>query len=702
MSKKVYTMGINMSNHDRSVAIAENGKIACAISEERLDRRKHSDGFYANQDKGIIIPPFKAIQYCLDSVKIGIDDLDIVVVGRSILSCYREALSFLPIKDKNKIFEPELPYHHLSHAAGALYSSDITDGYVIVADEQGHWINDYEYEYLTLYKVKNRTLIPIDSNFGNYENISFGMFYDLISYSLGFSDGGFPAAGKTMGLSAYGECADYEKRFFDVRVNGVTFNIDNFTEFLYTFGLTKRKLCRSEFPKCVKNTTIITEIAKYIKPISWNTDNAKKIAYIAQKELEKSIVEYIQLKLENQKNVELCSAGGLFLNTNLNSKISNLDMIAKYCPFPAATDDGCAIGLAYLGMIKLKVDPIKIDSFYLGKCYGSSEIENVCLKNNLRYEKSSNTTALIADCLGKNEIVAVFQGEAEFGPRALGNRSILARPDSIAIRDKLNLSIKHREAFRPLAPIVQKEYSNQYFDGREESPYMLFVTNVLDKRLVGVSHYDNTARIQTVTEDQNKLLYGVLSEYYKLSGLRVCINTSFNVNGEPMVETPADAISNFILSDIDTLFMDNYIIRKKDIPLENLKNLRMQYLKDNKNSTLKLMLWHCKSKNFQEALFYFQIIRDSQLFNQLNEVQYIHFLGCAISIYYNLGDPQLDAYIDKLLLLARPKIRFSPYFEFKHRNSKRREYIDTIYKEMCKLEDLGMVKYLEQKYEDRS
>ena len=691
----VYSMGINLSNHDRSVAICKDGEIICAISEERLDRRKHSDGFYAIQNNSIVVPPLKSITYCLEMLNISVEDLDIIVVGRSIKGCRESAVEFLPIKNKKKIFEFDIPSHHLAHAASVAYSNDIVDGFVIVADEQGHWVNDNEYEYITLYEVKNRNLYLKNKQLGSYDNISFGMFYDIISYCLGFSDSGFPAAGKTMGLSAYGRGTKYNKHFFDISKEGIIFNFENFIEFLYDNDLISLRLNRSDLPLKVANSTILKEIAKYINPIDWENDRAKKIAFIAQQELEFCIEKYLEIHLGNEKGVKLCAAGGIFLNTNLNSRINSLNFINKYYPFPASTDDGCAIGLAYLGAIKLGVKTRGTYTMYLGKKYVDEDIKNSIAQFGLNYEYIREPETLIAEYLNKNNIIGIFTGGSEFGPRALGHRSIIARPDSIEIRDRLNLDIKHRESFRPLAPIVQQEHMKDYFIGVDDSPYMLFVSQVIDKRLKGVTHYDNTARIQTVTQKDNTFIYNILSEFYKYSGLYVCINTSFNVNNDPIVETPNDAINNFLLSDLDFLFMNNFAITKSNIPLKQLEAFRRKVLSNNKEAVLKLLNWNCKNKKFKDALFCFELIRDTEMFNELGEMEYINYISCGISIYNNIDSKMTETYVDKLLAFAYPRFNLSDYYRFKYRSNTTVDKAEVV-KQLKLIERMGYVKYIEK------
>ncbi|HFJ9238609.1 TPA: carbamoyltransferase C-terminal domain-containing protein [Streptococcus pyogenes] len=694
-----YVMGINMSNHDRSVAICKNGEILTAIAEERLDRRKHSDGFYARNPKDIVLPPLKAINYCLSSINISIDDLDSIVVGKSINNCIETAINYIPIKNKNKIVELSNPYHHLTHAASAVYSSGMDNGYAIVIDEQGDWISQYKFESISLYKIKDNKITEIDKQFGDYDNISLGMFYDIISYCLGFSDSGIPAAGKTMGLSAYGNDIRYNKRFFKIEKGDIRFLFDNFIEFLYEYKLINKRIKRTDLPKKVEKTTIITEIAKYIRPINWQMDRAKKVASIAQSELEKSVFEYLKFHLKNISNeIDLCSSGGVFLNTNLNTAILSMDNIRKYYPFPASTDDGCSIGMAYLGSLSKNIKAIPLKSIYLGKKHDKEEILSVLDDNQIEYEFFDNPEKEIAKYLNEGMIIGIYQGKSEFGPRALGNRSIIAKPDSIKIRDRLNLNIKHREPFRPLAPIVQSDCVEKYFEGVKDSPYMLFVSKVIDSRLIGITHYDNTARIQTVTRSQNQFMYNLLSEYSKVSDLNVCINTSFNVNNEPIVETPLDAINNFILSDMDILLMDNFIIKRKNLDIKYIINKRKDIMINNKEGVFKILKWHTKNHDYSSAKVYFELLKDTYLFNTLTEDEYIDFLIIAINIYNHYNKKIMNEYIEKLLKLNYPKINFSDFYKFRYFDDYRQDksHIKHITKSMKKIEQEGIIKYLEE------
>ena len=208
MKDKKYVLGINTSNHDRSAALLKDGKIVCAISEERIDRRKHSQGFYGDNSKSIVIPPLAAINYCLEAENISIDDLDLIVIGRSMQSCIDDVMKYIPIKDKGKIKELPIPSHHKAHAYSSYFASEFDNSLIIVIDEQGHWLEDNTFEKESIYIGKNSGIEELQSFKGNYTDISIGMFYDLFSVILGFTDGSVPAAGKLMGLSSYGHETD--------------------------------------------------------------------------------------------------------------------------------------------------------------------------------------------------------------------------------------------------------------------------------------------------------------------------------------------------------------------------------------------------------------------------------------------------------------------------------------------------------------
>lgn len=664
MSKKEYVMGINLSNHDRSASILCDGEIVVAISEERLDRRKHSQGFYANQSNSIVLPPFASINYCLDYCKISIDDLSLVVVGRSITTALETAKKYIPIRDKSKIVEFELPSHHSAHAFSAYFASGFESALVVIADEQGSWINSKSYEKVTAFEVNGNKLTEINKQYGDYYNISLGMFYDLFSYALGFSDGGLPAAGKTMGLAAYGHYDNYDKELITFEEGNINININNVIEYLKSYKIISKNFNFHKGKLTVDHSTILDELKKFITPIHWNSNSAKNIAWRAQNELEKILLKYITWLIKKTGSKKLCLAGGTFLNSVSNTLIYNNSDINDIYIYPASTDDGTAVGLAYKGYYEILNGSKKANSsIYLGKVYSNNEIENTLKSLNIRYMYSDNYIKEAALAIHSNKIIAFFHSSSEFGPRALGNRSILANPCSNELKIKVNRDIKHRESFRPLAPIVLEEHCSDYFDLKTTSPYMLLIGNVKDKSLVGITHHDNSARIQTVNQSQNSTIYNLVKEYGNISGKYVVLNTSFNVNGEPLVETPFDAIYSFFTSDIDILFLDNFIISKEDFSKDELEDYFNLYVKKEKNSLLILSQWEYSNNRYVEGEKYLRILKNTSIFNELNDQEKIQVFYLYSMYYESLGNYDLAIeYIDKIINNTLFQINFADIY----------------------------------------
>ena len=264
----------------------------------------------------------------------------------------------------------------------------------------------------------------------------------------------------------------------------------------------------------------------------------------------------------HSKNI--CIAGGIGLNSVANERIIKESPFKNIFILPASNDAGIALGCAYFGYYNiLKGTERKPYIAYTGKEYSDEEILK-SLKD-LKYYKSDDITKEVAKLLSEKKIIGWFQGRSEYGARALGNRSILCDPTGGEMKDILNDKVKHRESFRPFAPAVLYEEANRFFEIKEECPYMLRIVNVLEKaksQLQAITHVDGTARIQTVVRKQNPIYYDLINEFYKLTKIPVILNTSFNVAGEPIVETPEDAIKCFLGTEIDVLVLGNYIIKK--------------------------------------------------------------------------------------------------------------------------------------------
>lgn len=298
-------------------------------------------------------------------------------------------------------------------------------------------------------------------------------------------------------------------------------------------------------------------------------ENAANIAQTVQEYTEKAVITLIQNLVKKYHSEYLCLGGGLFLNCLLNQKILEACSLKEVFIFPASGDDGQAIGNAFYAYKKhfpqMPNPYVKLP--YLGFAYSNSEIENELKAWNLNYRflEDGTLARMIAQAIFDNKIIAFHRGRTEVGPRALCHRSILANPTNPNMKDIINNRIKHRENFRPFAPVVTKEMEYEIFDLKQSSPYMLFAPIVKKEyrdKLPSITHADNTARVQAVSKETEPFVHLLLNEFAVLSGVPVLINTSFNVAGQPIVESPADAIQTFLNNDMDILVLGNYWVSK--------------------------------------------------------------------------------------------------------------------------------------------
>jgi carbamoyltransferase len=578
----LYILGLSFGYHDSAAVIIHNGNVLAASAEERFSRLKHDNDF-----------PIKSIQFCLEYANIDISQIDSVVyyetpinkfdrIVRSSFSNYPIGLSYVfdtftdwienkkffikkLISDKlsisqNKIFYGE---HHLSHAASAYYSSTFNEATVVVIDGVG------EQECVSVFLGKENKLTKLyDVKFPH----SIGLFYSAITAYLGFevNEGEY----KVMGMSGFGEPLYYEqmRKMFFLFDDG-TFKLDQqYFEFLtpidkpFTnklielFGPARNPLDNFD----VKDATCI---------------NYANIAASAQKCTEEVIMHVVLSAIKKTAINNVCLSGGVSLNSLANGKLifeHNINMFIQ----PAADDGGCALGCAleyYYNKMNNKRQNNIIFSPFLGKKYYEEEIIKSIKSSGLRFELIENEDILleyVANVLSNNGVVGWYQGRSEWGPRALGHRSILANPKDKNMQEIVNQKVKFREPFRPFAPMITAEDANEYFDMpksyKENSPesYMLAVHYVkLDKRdiIPAVTHVDKTARVQTVYESTNPRIYRLLKKIQSKSGVPVLMNTSFNLKDEPVVETPKDALKTFFYAGMDLLVMENFIIKKEFI-----------------------------------------------------------------------------------------------------------------------------------------
>jgi carbamoyltransferase len=293
----------------------------------------------------------------------------------------------------------------------------------------------------------------------------------------------------------------------------------------------------------------------------------KDIAAATQYALEEALIKIAHQAYDLTKSENLCLAGGVALNSVANKQILDRTPFENIFIQPASGDDGCALGNALLGWISILKKPRqwRMNTAYTGRCYSQAEIQNAINKY-LRWcapVPTVNVLKTTSELLSQKNIIGWFQGGSEFGPRALGHRSILSDARFPEMKDILNKKVKHREGFRPFAPSILEEYCNEYFDLHCPSPYMLLIADVKKPGVIpATTHVDQTARVQTVNQEDNGIYYDLIKEYHKLTGVPVILNTSFNVAGEPIVETPEDAIRCFLCTQIDYLVLGDTLLRK--------------------------------------------------------------------------------------------------------------------------------------------
>lgn len=561
-------LGISAFYHDSAACLIQDGKIVACAQEERFSRKKHDFSF-----------PKKAIEFCLQQGKISVKDLNYIgfyekpfIKFERILYTYlatfpRSLPSFLkaiPLWLKEKIWIPqtirkELNYqgdilmieHHLSHAASSFLVSPFQEAAILTIDGVGEWAT-------ATYGVGKDNQIEI------FKELKFphslGLLYNAFTYYLGFQVNSDEY--KVMGLAPYGKPVYYDlimKELISLKDDG-SFQV-NMKYFAYDYGL---KMTNANFEKLfglpVRNSS---------EPIQ---KKHQDLAASIQK-----VTEEIMLKMANslyqQTNLKnLCLAGGVALNCVANGRILRETEFENIFIQPAAGDAGGAVGVAayiYNSLLNNQRNFVWQDAF-LGPEYTDSEIKKFLQQNQINFKEYAQEELIkyTAKLLAEDKVMGWFQGRMEFGPRALGNRSILADPRKPENKDRVNKKIKFREEFRPFAPAILEEKVSEYFEINCPSPYMLLVAQVkLEKKdkIPAVVHIDGSARIQTVNRKQNALFYDLLKEFEKSTTCPVLLNTSFNLKGEPIVCTPQDAYLTFIRSGLDYLIMGNCVLDKKEM-----------------------------------------------------------------------------------------------------------------------------------------
>lgn len=542
-------MGLNgwtERGHDGGASVVADGKVLFAVEEEKLICKKHA---YDTIPKASIK---ESLKYC----NLSLDDIDAFYIGWNYNKLY-EMLNkkFISNAEMSKElfgtdkYKDKIHYvdHHIAHAYSTFIPSGYKEAIVLVIDGQG------EYMGTSIFAAReNRMKLLMETP------ISLGYFYAGITKHVGFRSG---EEGKTMGLASYGEpiYIDSLKKliYLDDDCNlKCVFHIDKVSKDEEDATLEKWEELLNTI--ILKRESGIETIDDSVKPYA-------NLAISGEKLLEEILCK-LAIKYVKEENIHnICIAGGVGLNCPAISKIENLELVDSVFVQPAANDGGLSLGAAIKGDIDMHDDVKYNMSAYLGPEYTNEEIEDALKNKNYKYEYYDNIAQVIAKLLSDGNIVANFQGRLEFGPRALGNRSLLADPRKKSMLVKLN-NLKGREVWRPLAPAVLYDKQEDYFDSNIFSPFMTKNFNVLDEKkdkVEAIIHVDETARVQSVTKENNKLFYDIINSFYKITGIPMVINTSFNVKGEPIVCTPTSAIESFEKMHLDYLAIGNYLIRKK-------------------------------------------------------------------------------------------------------------------------------------------
>jgi carbamoyltransferase len=564
-----YVLGLSCFYHDSAAALLRDGEIVAACQEERLSRKKHDSAF-----------PSRAVKYVLKEAGIGPEQLDAVgfydkplLKFERMLSTYiatfpKSFNSFrkaIPVWLHEKLWVPALirkelrPYkgpilfaeHHMSHAASCFLVSPFEEAAILTVDGVGEWAT----ASFGVGRSGDITLFK-EIRFPH----SLGLLYSAFTYYLGFKVNS--AEYKVMGLAPYGKPVHYDrimKEMVHLNEDG-SFKL-NMDYFSYDYGLRMTNGRFSEFfggpPR---------------KPETWMTEREFDIAASIQKVCEEIVLRMARYIHRETGLTNLCMAGGVALNCVANGRVIRETPFKNLFVQPAAGDAGGAVGVAHYLYNTIEKQPRgkAWTHAYLGPAYSDAEVAAFLDGAGAKY-RTLDDRALVGESarlIAQGNVVGWFQGRMEFGPRALGGRSILADPRDARMRDTLNMKIKFREGFRPFAPSVLADKASQWFDIDCDSPYMLLVAQVREGRrcIPSVTHVDNSARLQTVTRAESPLYYDLIAEFEKLTGVPVIINTSFNVRGEPIVCTPRDAYLCFMRTNMDHLVLGHHLLDKKDQP----------------------------------------------------------------------------------------------------------------------------------------
>ena len=563
-------LGISPIGHDTAASIIIDGEIIAACEQERYSKDKHSSLF-----------PLDAINDCLHIAKLDISQIDLIAVSWDHIYMLNEYYLRLALKDKSRLeflindlervrelsnLEQEIRKktkyhglikfyrHHLCHLASSYYSSGFKEALLVSYDGCG------EIDTMSIGCGKNGKvdILQLPNQYPN----SLGLLYAAVTDYLGWKYS--CDEGIVMGLATLGnpdkKIPQSNQTYFNYFYNNIT-QSENF----------QFKLSMPSFMNFYekRNVWVGEDFIKTLGPKrKWDEpleERHKNIAAGLQKCIEQIIINQITNAKEKYKYDKLCISGGVGLNCTLNGKIHDLKIFKEIFVVPPSGDQGTSVGAAFIGELEFSknIEIKKRHNYYLGSRFTDNQILKE--KNNVNFSLSVNIQRDVAKHLYNGKIIGWFQDGAEFGPRALGNRSILTKPFPESMKDYLNERVKFREDFRPFAPAILEEYAKDYFEINQSSPHMLMAVQAKKNKKEFISatvHNDNSSRVQTVSKELNEKFYELIKEFYLISKIPVLLNTSFNIKGQPIVNTPKEAIETFLKTNIDVLAIGNYILIK--------------------------------------------------------------------------------------------------------------------------------------------
>lgn len=594
----MYILGISCFYHESAVCLILDGKVVAASSEERFSRKKHDSDF-----------PKLAINFCLKTAGIEARDLDYVVyyekpfwkferILQSTLASWPQAprlfakamVTWLTdklwvrsiIADELKIDRKKILFvpHHISHAASAFYPSGFEKAAVLTFDGVGEWTT-------TTYGVGNGNNLEIQAEIKFPHSL--GLLYSVFTAFLGFevNDGEY----KVMGMAPYGQpkYVDKVRKLVKVFPDG-SYVLDMS---YFTYQRSGEKAYSRRFAQLFgkprpRDLYFFTKVSGYPEYFGEKPKNYEELCELNQKYADiaasiQAFTEEMILKLANTvylktKMENLCIAGGVGLNSVANGVLLRKGPFKRIFVQPAAGDDGASMGAAFYVYHALlgKKRVYTQDHCYFGASFTDAEIERFLKDKKIKYKKiesEDRLTTYLANEIADGKVIGFFHGRAEWGPRALGARSIMADPRREEMKDVVNTKIKFREPYRPFAPVVIAEKASEYFElGKLEHRYLTnFMLSVFpvkkDKRKVvpAITHVDGSGRLQIISEKQNARYYNLIKKFGKKTGVYVLMNTSFNLKGEPIVNSPENAFSTFLKSGLDILALERYVVLKKDV-----------------------------------------------------------------------------------------------------------------------------------------